>query len=93
PTSTYHFASTREEFDQAIADIGMPCLVKPVMSSSGKGQSVVTCADDLPKAWEAAMAGARGTSTQVIVEEFLHFDLEITLLTIRQRNGETLFCA
>ena len=63
------------------------------MSSSGKGQSVVTCADELPEAWDAAMAGARGTSTQVIVEEFLRFELEITLLTIRQRNGDTLFCA
>ena len=62
------------------------------MSSSGKGQSVVERAEDLDQAWEAAMANARGTSAQVIVEEFLRFDLEITLLTIRQRDGSTLFC-
>ena len=92
-TARFAYATNLEELKTAAAPLGFPVVVKPVMSSSGKGQSVVTCADDLPKAWEAAMAGARGTSTQVIVEEFLHFDLEITLLTIRQRNGETLFCA
>ena len=92
-TARFAYASSAEELTAVAEPLGWPVVVKPVMSSSGKGQSVVTCADDLPKAWEAAMAGARGTSTQVIVEEFLHFDLEITLLTIRQRNGETLFCA
>ena len=92
-TARFGYASSAEELTTVAEPLGWPVVVKPVMSSSGKGQSVVTCADDLPKAWEAAMAGARGTSTQVIVEEFLHFDLEITLLTIRQRNGETLFCA
>ena len=91
-TARFAYASNAEELTEVAKPLGWPVVVKPVMSSSGKGQSVVTCADDLPKAWEAAMAGARGTSTQVIVEEFLHFDLEITLLTIRQRNGETLFC-
>ena len=92
-TARFAYASSAAELTAVAEPLGWPVVVKPVMSSSGKGQSVVTCADDLPKAWEAAMAGARGTSTQVIVEEFLHFDLEITLLTIRQRNGETLFCA
>ena len=92
-TARFAYASSAEELKAVAEPLGWPVVVKPVMSSSGKGQSVVDCADDLPKAWEAAMAGARGTSTQVIVEEFLHFDLEITLLTIRQRNGETLFCA
>ena len=92
-TARFAYASSAEELKAVAEPLGWPVVVKPVMSSSGKGQSVVDCADDLPKAWEAAMAGARGTSTQVIVEYFLHFDLEITLLTIRQRNGETLFCA
>ena len=92
-TARFAYASSAEELVAVAEPLGWPVVVKPVMSSSGKGQSVVASADDLPKAWEAAMAGARGTSTQVIVEEFLHFDLEITLLTIRQRNGETLFCA
>ena len=92
-TARFAYASSAEELKKVAEPLGWPVVVKPVMSSSGKGQSVVASADDLPKAWDAAMAGARGTSTQVIVEEFLHFDLEITLLTIRQRNGETLFCA
>ena len=92
-TARFAYASSAEELTAVAEPLGWPVVVKPVMSSSGKGQSVVTCADELPKAWEAAMAGARGTSTQVIVEEFLHFELEITLLTIRQRNGDTLFCA
>ena len=92
-TARFAYASSAEELTEVAEPLGWPVVVKPVMSSSGKGQSVVACVDDLPKAWDAAMAGARGTSTQVIVEEFLHFDLEITLLTIRQRNGETLFCA
>ena len=92
-TARFAYASSAEELTDVAEPLGWPVVVKPVMSSSGKGQSVVTCADDLPKAWDAAMAGARGTSTQVIVEEFLRFDLEITLLTIRQRNGETLFCS
>ena len=92
-TARFAYASSAEELTKVAEPLGWPVVVKPVMSSSGKGQSVVTCADDLPKAWDAAMAGARGTSSQVIVEEFLHFELEITLLTIRQRNGETLFCA
>ena len=74
-TARFAYASSAAELTAVAEPLGWPVVVKPVMSSSGKGQSVVTCADDLPKAWEAAMAGARGTSTQVIVEEFLHFDL------------------
>ena len=92
-TARFAYASSAEELSTVVKPLGWPVVVKPVMSSSGKGQSVVTCADELPEAWDAAMAGARGTSTQVIVEEFLRFELEITLLTIRQRNGDTLFCA
>ena len=92
-TARFAYAASAEELQYVAEPLGWPVVVKPVMSSSGKGQSVVKCADDLPQAWVAAMAGARGTSNQVIVEEFLHFDLEITLLTIRQRNGQTLFCA
>ena len=91
-TARFAYASSAEELTAVAEPLGWPVVVKPVMSSSGKGQSVVTCADDLPKAWEAAMAGARGTSTQVIVEEFLRFEQEITLLTVRQKDGPTLFC-
>ena len=92
-TARFAYAASSEELHRAAAPLGWPVVVKPVMSSSGKGQSVVRYPEELDAAWEAAMANARGTSARVIVEEFLHFDLEITLLTIRQRNGETLFCA
>ncbi len=92
PTSTYHFASTREEFDQAIADIGMPCLVKPVMSSSGKGQSLVSEAADVDAAWRYAQEGGRAGAGKVIVEGFVEFDYEITLLTVRHCDG-TSYCA
>ena len=92
-TARFAYASSAEELNKVAEPLGWPVVVKPVMSSSGKGQSVVKGPEDLKQAWDSAMAGARGTSDQVIVEEFLHFDLEITLLTIRQRNGETLFCA
>ena len=91
-TARFAYAASAEELRQAAEPLGWPVVVKPVMSSSGKGQSVVERAEDLDQAWEAAMANARGTSAQVIVEEFLRFDLEITLLTIRQRDGSTLFC-
>ena len=92
-TAGFAYASSAEELNDAAAPLGWPVVVKPVMSSSGKGQSVVKGPDGLEQAWAAALAGARGDSTRVIVEEFLTFDLEITLLTIRQWNGETLFCA
>ena len=91
-TARFAYASSAEDLHIAAEPLGWPVVVKPVMSSSGKGQSVVKSAEDLDQAWEAAMANARGTSNQVIVEEFLHFDQEITLLTIRQRDGSTLFC-
>jgi len=91
-TARFAYAASAEELQRVAPDLGWPVVVKPVMSSSGKGQSVVNGPDELDAAWNAAMAGARGTSPRVIVEEFLRFDLEITLLTVRQRNGETLFC-
>jgi phosphoribosylglycinamide formyltransferase 2 len=80
------------ELEQVSQAIGFPNVVKPVMSSSGKGQSVVNNADEVAQAWQGAIAGARGDQTKVIVEEFIPFELEITLLTIRQWQGETLFC-
>ena len=92
-TARFAYASSAEDLHRAAEPLGWPVVVKPVMSSSGKGQSVVRGPDELDQAWDAAMANARGTSARVIVEEFLHFDLEITLLTIRQWQGETLFCA
>ena len=90
-TSAYRFAETREEFDAAIVDIGLPCVVKPIMSSSGKGQSTVTDSDDIDTAWEYAQEGGRAGGGKVIVEGFVDFDYEITLLTVRHRDG-TSFC-
>ena len=92
-TARFAYASSAEELVKVAEPLGWPVVVKPVMSSSGKGQSLVSSADGLHEAWNTALGGARGTSTRVIVEEFLHFDLEITLLTVRQHNGDTLFCA
>ena len=92
-TARFAYASSAEELVKVAEPLGWPVVVKPVMSSSGKGQSLVRSADGLHEAWNTALSGARGTSTRVIVEEFLHFDLEITLLTVRQHNGDTLFCA
>ena len=91
-TARFAYATSAEELHRAAEPLGWPVVVKPVMSSSGKGQSVVERSEDLDQAWDTAIANARGTSTRVIVEEFLRFDQEITLLTIRQRNGSTLFC-
>ena len=91
-TARFAYAASAEELHAVAPALGWPVVVKPVMSSSGKGQSVVQSQVELDQAWTNAMAGARGTSPRVIVEEFLRFDLEITLLTIRQRNGDTLFC-
>ena len=90
-TSPYRFAETKEAFDQAIEEIGMPCVVKPIMSSSGKGQSTVKSADDISPAWEYAQAGGRAGKGKVIVEGFVDFDYEITQLTIRHAGG-TSFC-
>ncbi|MBI2782741.1 MAG: formate-dependent phosphoribosylglycinamide formyltransferase [Gammaproteobacteria bacterium] len=92
PTSPYRFADTRAEFDAAVAVIGLPCVVKPVMSSSGKGQSLVRDPADVAAAWDYAQAGGRAGAGRVIVEGFVAFDYEITLLTVRHRDG-TSFCA
>lgn len=91
-TARYAYASTLEEFRSAIATIGIPCVVKPLMSSSGKGQSYVRSEADIEPAWNAAMTKGRAKLQEVIVEEFISFDSEITLLTVTQRSGETLFC-
>ena len=91
-TARYYYARSYEELQQHAQEIGFPCVVKPLMSSSGKGQSLVKTADDLPHAWEYAMAGSRGDIEEVIIEEFVRFDSEITLLTVTQQNGPTLFC-
>jgi phosphoribosylglycinamide formyltransferase 2 len=90
-TSPYQFASTREEFIDAIKTIGMPCVVKPIMSSSGKGQSTVKTPDDINTAWEYAQEGGRSGAGKVIVEGFVDFDYEITQLTVRHVDG-TSFC-
>ena len=91
-TARYFYARSYEELQQHAQEIGFPCVVKPLMSSSGKGQSLVKTADDLPHAWEYAMAGSRGDIEEVIIEEFVRFDSEITLLTVTQQHGPTLFC-
>ena len=91
-TARYYYARSFEELQQHAQEIGFPCVVKPLMSSYGKGQSLVKTADDLPHAWEYAMAGSRGDIEEVIIEEFVRFDSEITLLTVTQQNGPTLFC-
>ena len=91
-TARYYYARSFEELRQHAREIGFPCVVKPLMSSSGKGQSLVKTADDLPHAWEHAISGSRGDIQEVIIEEFVRFDSEITLLTVTQQNGPTLFC-
>ncbi len=91
-TANYKYATTLEDFTKAIEEIGIPCVVKPLMSSSGKGQSVVKTKDDISKSWNYAMEGSRGDYKEVIIEEFIKFDSEITLLTVSQKNGNTLFC-
>ena len=89
PTSPYRFAQTREEFDKAVEEIGIPCVVKPVMSSSGHGQSTIKCEKDIDKAWTISQEGGRAGSGKVIVEGFVKFDYEITLLTVRHCAGTT----
>lgn len=91
-TSPYRFADTELEYREAVAAIGLPCVVKPVMSSSGKGQSVLRTGADLPTAWTYAQTGGRSGQGRVIVEGFIPFDYEITLLTVRHTGG-TAFCA
>jgi len=91
PTSKYLFASTEEEFINAVHEIGMPCIVKPIMSSSGKGQSVVSFFPKIGSAWKKAQKEGRAGAGKVIVEEMIDFDYEITLLTVRHKNGIS-FC-
>ncbi len=90
-TSPYEFAATKEEFDAAVARIGMPCIVKPIMSSSGKGQSTIRGAADIDKSWHYAQEGGRSGAGKVIVEGFVDFDYEITLLTV-QHSGGVAYC-
>ncbi|MDR0931565.1 MAG: formate-dependent phosphoribosylglycinamide formyltransferase [Victivallales bacterium] len=87
PTSPYRFAATREEFDSAVAEIGIPCVVKPIMSSSGHGQSVIRTKSDIDNSWKIAQEGGRAGAGKVIVEGFVEFDYEITLLTVRHIGG------
>jgi len=91
-TAKYCYANSYEELKKGVSYCGLPCVVKPLMSSSGKGQSVIRNQDDAQKAWSYAIEGSRGDLQEVIVEEFIDFDYEITLLTLTQDNGETLFC-
>lgn len=91
-TANYRYASTLEDFKAAVAEIGIPCVVKPLMSSSGKGQSVIKAEADVEKSWNYAMEGSRGDYKEVIVEAFVKFHAEITLLTVTQKKGNTLFC-
>ncbi|MBK8141229.1 MAG: formate-dependent phosphoribosylglycinamide formyltransferase [Chitinophagaceae bacterium] len=91
-TAKYFYATTYEAFTRAVNDIGMPCVVKPLMSSSGKGQSVLKKVEDQQTVWDYAINNSRGDIKEVIVEEFISFHTEITLLTVTQKNGVTLFC-
>ena len=91
-TATYRYATTLEELKSGVHVCGIPCVVKPLMSSSGKGQSVIKKEEDIEKAWNYALEGSRGDLMEVIVEGFIDFEYEITLLTVTQKDGETLFC-
>ncbi|WP_430400076.1 formate-dependent phosphoribosylglycinamide formyltransferase [Flavobacterium sp.] len=92
-TANYRYATTAEELQKAVEVVGMPCVVKPLMSSSGKGQSTIKVQEDIAKAWNYAVEGSRGDVVEVIVEAFVNFHSEITLLTVTQNNNPTLFCA
>jgi phosphoribosylglycinamide formyltransferase 2 len=91
-TAKYKYATSYQELKEGVVFTGMPCVVKPLMSSSGKGQSVIKTEADIEKAWNFALEGSRGDLMEVIVEAFIDFDYEITLLTLTQNNGNTLFC-
>lgn len=91
PTSPYRFAQTLDAFREAVSEIGFPCIAKPIMSSSGKGQSTLRSEEDIVGAWDYAQSGGRAGQGTVIVEGFIDFDIEITLLTVRHRDG-TAFC-
>ncbi|MCZ8515902.1 formate-dependent phosphoribosylglycinamide formyltransferase [Paenibacillus filicis] len=92
PTAKYAFADSLEELRRAVAEIGTPCVIKPIMSSSGKGQSVCRTPEEVESSWNTALEGGRAKQTRVIVEEFIRFDSEITLLTVRSVTG-TSYCA
>ena len=91
-TAKYFYAKSYEELKEAAEKIGYPCVIKPLMSSSGKGQSVANGPEDLQYSWDYGCSGSRGDIKELIVEEFIKFDSEITLLTVTQKNGPTLFC-
>lgn len=91
-TASYRYATSAQELQKAVKEIGIPCVVKPLMSSSGKGQSTIKTPDDIQRAWDYSQEGSRGDVAEVIVEAFVNFNYEITLLTVTQRDGETLFC-
>ena len=91
-TAPYRYATSLEEMGEAVNAVGMPCVVKPLMSSSGKGQSVIRSEEDIAKAWNYGLEGSRGDLAEMIVEAFIDFDYEITLLTLTQSHGKTLFC-
>jgi len=91
-TAPYCYAISVETLRQAVQEIGIPCVIKPLMSSSGKGQSTIQSEDDIEKAWKYSQEGSRGDVAEVIVEGFIHFNYEITLLTVTQNEGSTLFC-
>ena len=93
-TANYRYATSYDELQKSVAEVGMPCVVKPLMSSSGKGQSTIKTQEDIEKAWKYAVEGSRGDIVEVIVEAFINFHSEITLLTVTQNNNlPTLFCA
>ena len=92
-TAPYRYATSLEELQTGVAAVGLPCVVKPLMSSSGKGQSIIRSEADIETAWNYALEGSRGDLAEIIVEAFIDFDYEITLLTLTQASGETLFCA
>jgi phosphoribosylglycinamide formyltransferase 2 len=91
-TANYRYAGSLSALHEAVDVVGIPCVVKPLMSSSGKGQSVIKTAAEIQKAWDYAQSGKRGDQVEVIVEAFVKFNSEITLLTVTQQNGPTLFC-
>ena len=91
-TAPYRYATSFRELETGVEHCGYPCVVKPLMSSSGKGQSVIKKHSDIQKAWDYALEGSRGDLLEVIVEGFIDFEYEITLLTVTQKNGSTLFC-
>ncbi len=92
-TANYRYATSAVELQKAVSEVGIPCVVKPLMSSSGKGQSTIKSEEDITKAWNYAVEGSRGDVVEVIVEAFVNFNSEITLLTVTQNNNPTLFCA